>query len=556
VAAGVAASILTFGVVSSAGLIIEFADDLGGIEVTKVEPGEQQLTFEVGGRRHAFKLPPGTRDRVVEWAVRDRRGPLVFSIDGSLVPNTPGDYWPASVPFSLAQRLFAYDSYAHAIACGAVIRGRAGQHPLVLATGTEQHLPYRRYEALLDTANKSVEATWYRRLAGRFVAPPACVGELTLRVSRGAVEPVKVEVDSWLHQLTEQWYRGIDVPSESDSWASRLPYRDLKQDMERRWDTYRQAFLPLDELTTIAEAMALLRTVRVKAPSVFASLQQEIVSLPDSSRATTSALYRSLDTSHLALPREPWRRLSEMWVGADVETPAEANLALSLIRSDRRGDPSHEPWWSGIERVAQRDRLIRGKLSVARLLSDPKPLRARLGDLEALFKLLHDDLPDGFRLRAQALTLLEVKLARDIDEDDPDPSAALAGPSELLQRESKRLIEDFVERATRKCAASPAGDEVEVWESLTQDVYSVGLLDRAAGHRALYPQVIRTVACVHHRRAMVQQVGRELAIRHAHFRFLGYLRMQAADSATRAQINDYRRHIADAIGLGDAEVSP
>jgi hypothetical protein len=520
---------------ASAGLIFE----LDGIDAHHVDAAavrNDRVTVASRGRTYTIRVPDGAGASLLAWARDDTGGPLVFSMDGSLVSTDGNDYRPPSVPLELGLLLFSYDGYAHEVACGATHRDHLGAHPLVQAAG-EEMLPYRMHEVLLDPATRTAQAYSYRRLTERFVAPPQCVGELSLYAVAGTNgKLVSIQPRSWIHMVSWQWYRDIDVPSEADRWVARLPYQPLKQDMERRWTAYRAAFTPLDSLSSIVEAMAMLRAIKRDAPAAWAALEQAAAPRSEWIRRGNDEI-----EPH-PLNREPWQRLTHAWIGERVDTPAEANLALGLaITGDldlRKVD--------GLEGVAARDPFTEAKLELAFLLFGSS-VEHLAQHSHQLFQAL-SQMPHSFRLRAKALFALEAKAKRvELPADEGD---AL---EEVVAGEKDALVNDFVRRAESACASR--SNDLVTWESLSQDVYSVGLLNHLRRDDGrLPPRIAAAVACIHFRRGMAPQQGRELAYRHAHYRFLKYLAQQTDDRRTLSQILQYRRKLAGIMNLHDSDL--
>ena len=167
-----------------AGLVFELDGKIDVRRVSAAELGPDHLAVRSAGQLHTINLPDGVGGWLLAWAKDDTGGPLVFSIDGSLVPREGNEYAPPSVPLALQRLLFAYDAYAHEVACGATTPGQLAAHPLVQTAG-ESALPHRAHETLLDPATRSPQAYAYRKLAERFVDPPGCVGELSLYAQPG-----------------------------------------------------------------------------------------------------------------------------------------------------------------------------------------------------------------------------------------------------------------------------------------------------------------------------------------------------------------------------------
>ena len=360
----------------------------------------------------------------------------------------------------------------------------------------------------------------------------------------------RVQVRSWLHMITEQWYRAIDVPSHPDRWVARLPYRVLKEDIEGRWEAYREAFRPLDELTSTVEAVAVLHAVRSSGNgptwSAFAGSLRRGSSRLAPTRAGRLRPHPFEDN--------PWTVLSRAWVGDRVETPAEANLALALILAGEAGGARNR-WLEGVAEVARLDPRTQAKWRLYETLVDVlAPGRQSSGaKVKALFDLLRRDFPASFRLRAQALNLLEamtqVRERAGGERTDVEPPRWLRAAVARLRVESRSLLKDFQRRTGEPCSGR-AKLGTFAWEGLSQDVYSVGLLSRARGEEGvLDPELTAAVACIHRNRGLADQVGRELAHRHAHYRFLGYLRKKAGTGTAKDELVRFRKELAARVGV-------
>lgn len=512
-----------------AGLVFE----LDGIDARRIDSAEvraDRVTVTSRGHAYVIEVPGGAGPALLAWARSDRGGPLVFSMDGSMVPPENHDYRPPSVPAELARLLFQYDGYAHSIACGATPWREPETHPLVQSAGGEGRLPHRMHQALLDPAARTPQAYSYRRLTERYADPPECIGELSLYARPGTGgRIVSIQPRSWVHIRGWQWYREIDVPSEADAWVARLPYQPLKQDMEARWPAYRAALPPLGSLSSIVEAMAVLRAIKRDAPAVWRALEREELPRWLSVHAEIERpRYHRLDS-------EPWRRLARAWIGDRVDTPAQANLLLGLLIA---GDP--EVWsLEGLEAVAARDPRTEAKYQLAVLLGK-RDERGFVEQGRRFFERLAQE-PHSFRLRAQALFAIEARAAR----RESSESVELAA---FLESQRAALVNDFLTRARAACASSATA--LTTWEGLSQDVYSVGLLRHLRREGALSQPIVEAVACIHFNRGMAVQPARQLAYRHAHYRFLGYL-ARHADPQLRSRILEYRRKLASSMNLSD-----
>lgn len=526
--------ILAMPAAARAGLVFEFDPNLDVSAVRAVTRTGRGFVFQSSSGSHTVALDSAVQEAVLQWVRAYKGGPVVISIDGSLVPGG-AQYYPPSTPEPLGEYLLLLDSYAHQLACGSVPEGDAKQHPL-LARGAMADLPDRRHKLLLSKSNQAGEAVWYRRLAGRYIVPPGCVGELTLRVraDKGAW-PVRLEPSSWIHTITHQWYRDIDVPSPWDNWAARLPYKVLKQDLEQHWDSYRAALPRIDELSSIVESLAVLHALRERAPERW----QELLALASPQQSEPRRPSPKLMAAPLSSAE--WTALSRSWVADPIATTAQANLALSLILGDTSLDKQTKlKWVHEIQEVATRDPRLQAKFELLwTMLTPTTELAARPRQLGEFFTLLRGSFGGAFRLRAHALNRLERQHAQ-------DPVIAAN-----LKRQSDLLLADFMDMVKERCAAPASQSDVNDFEDLSQDVYSVGLLTRAHVQDGQHDELVRAVACIHERRGLAPQVGRELAYQHAHFRFLTYLQQHARSPVLKQEIQSSRDRMAAAIGLLD-----
>ena len=157
-----------------------------------------------------------------------------------------------------------------------------------------------------------------------------------------------------------------------------------------------------------------------------------------------------------------------------------------------------------------------------------------------------EHVPQSFRLRATALSLIEAaaaSLRQDENPMDGDVEEQEVALENELGAQETALADDFLHRAEAACRSrSP---DLITWENLSQDVYSVGLLERFLGDTGrLSPRLADAVACIHIHRGLVSQQGRQLAYRHGHYRFLKYLaeltKQENEAQAVREQIKQKR----------------
>lgn len=543
-----------------AGLVFEISNAISARSIRHVRTSPQGLVFDIGGQPRTIALTPALQRQVVAWAEQYKGGVMVVSIDGSLIPGR-GVYFPPSAPTALRPLLRSWDVFAHTVACGGIPEQEPRRHPLYAQDNNDQRFPAAQHRRLLETGNLNLAAYSYRRLAARYPKPPGCIGELTLYVTPGdGPWPIRLSVSSWIHPQTKLWYRDTDAPSPSDQVAARIPYRELKRDMEERWDVYRHAFAALDQLSATIEAMTLLQALRKQRPDLWTEFRQQMPDPPERPRPAPDPF--------MIMPEfvwEPWHRIALGWIGEHIDTGAKANLALGLLAVDVTDSLPWQRWIEEIEAVSQHDRRLRGKLELfATYVTPTAKVCQEPEQLESLLLLLREGSHDAFRLRARALSLLEDKL-QDCDKAarpgaaSGSPSAEEGGPQSLdaasirhsMDEASERLVHDFLAMARPRCIATPgAPDDLGPWEDLTQDVYSVGLLARAST-TAMFQDVLEAVACIHHRRALAPQTGRELGYRHAHLRLLMLLKDSARSTELRARIDRYVGEIATSLHLAE-----
>lgn len=482
-------------------------------------------------------LPAGVPALLDDWMRDYPGGPLVVSIDGALIPGAH-EYLPPSMPKQLGNLFFRYDTFAHSVACGAIPTD-AMTHPLIRA-GRRDELPDRRAEALLAADATEPAALRYQQLARRYVEIPGCVGDFTIGVTLDERMRPRAVVSPWLHTITALWYRFQDVPDEMDRWVGRLPYRPLMHDLIDRWPAYREAFPVFDEFSAVVEALALLRAARLHGRPV-ALVGRVTV---DGAPMRRSPLMLPPD-----MPQRQWRERSLAWIDERVDTLAEADLALQWLWTCKRGgslcerrvDPHERAWLEGVEHVAERDDGLQSRLELWKILDELT--KGKVPTPAQLSALLGSEAPsDRFRLYSYAVTLITV-VASELSLEER--------PSSLWDDIYRRLAD----RLRTACAEAAAGaGDIDTWEARVRDLYSTGLLRDALSHpdQATRSTVARHAACVHRGRAGARQIGWELGIRHAHYRFLGYLagtdRLMDED---REVIREHRGHVANQLGISD-----
>jgi hypothetical protein len=592
--------------VAEGGLVIEVDQSISGRAVSDlaIRRGHMVVKSGPGAARSEIALPAGALERIAVWAKRDVRGPMIISIDSVFLRDMGGDaatkaYHPPGMDPMLGDAFTWYDNYADLVARGALPKAPGVVHPLIQRAGDRSALPQGRYLALMDRSNRSNQAIWFRRLASRYTEPPAFVGQLTLRAHPATSAeglPVRLEIESHGWMTTRRWYRGIDVPSEEDRAAAALPYLAIREDIETHWDEYRQTFPTLNELSSTIEAYAILDAVYRDNPQVWDRFIDRMTQGVEEAEAPRLAFDSGSYIRELDFPpvpsRDDWVKLCIEHLGERIETTAEAELALALLAAPlvdnvRPGPGVRPPAWRSllrdreetwrreVARLAEKDRWLNVRFQLVEALrADPQ----EPGALEAAHRFFESakGLPDGFRLRVQGLHLLRrheeairgslVQLERYSDVALESPWASLKqwtrqGMTRTqealasLDKERNVILADFRREVADHLARVVEDDpDLFVWEQLSQNIYSVGLMGLAEeeyGRGDIPADLIRLVAEVHYHRARAAQPGMELANRHAHYRFLQYLldRCPKDEDNLRNTIRTYRVKLAEAMQI-------
>jgi hypothetical protein len=579
--AAAALMVLASAAFARAGLIIEIdpAIDAGRISDLAIHQGNLVVRYHDGDEPTEIRLPRGALERVAIWAAGPGRGPMVVSIDSVFVRQGAQVYFPPYIETDLGKAFVQFDAFAADLAVGALPPHPEDNHPLLKRTGSRDLLPSRQYALLMDRDDQSPRAIWYRQLAGQYTVPPgypqsgtilAVIGELTVRaVPAGKPLPVRLEVVSHRWIVPARWYRGSNVPSEWDRWAAALPFEPLRQDIELHWDEYRRAFTKLDELSGIVEAVAVLRAVNTQNSTLWSRFRDRLMQGMEELDPPPLEVVRADD--ELTFPENPpaskWIDLCSSWVFPEIETTAEANLALAFLFNGQVKNPAlRQKWHSRIEVLAEDDLVLRARLVLAdAMAADPKDETLR--SARRFFEMTRGH-PELFRLRCQGLHLLQNR-SRVITEDLDKLTESFTWPSlagwvaeataqngqlrMLLAEQRRALLADFQrEVSDRLSRAYATRSDAVVWEDLSQDVYSDDLLTLATeqGRGHVDPLTVRYVAEILYHRGKAPQAGMELAYRHANFRFLAYLMDLVPDQpALRQRIHGYRAELANLMGL-------
>lgn len=509
------------------GLVINISEDISPDQISKIEANNGDLVVTIRGKNHRISLPSNFLENIILWVGENGDGPFIFSIDGGLLQKTKY-YIPPSLPeaLDLGSVILNYDVYAHQIALGGV-PGDRKHHPLINRYG-ENYMPAQQYQHLLDPNNSNNDALWYRRLTTKFSYHPNAIGELILKAlpSENGL-PVRVSIISNRWFEAREWYRDVDVASPWDERAFNLPYEHLKNDLETRWDAYREAFKPLDELSSIVEVYSILTACMRKKPDLWNQFLE-----PFEERNATIVVNQYLNASdspelsinQFSSSSRSWWEWSISSLTDGIHTTAQADLFLSLVcNSSGRGcfelmedifSPEMSGWLESIEELAENSSRLHTKLLLVKALAAEED-----ADKEAYGRLFLEktgESMDWFRLRVSGWNLLTCGTGEFEETNE--------GWENHLIRERTVILNDFIEEV-HEHSTSGSDRSMLTWENLLQNIYSTDLLTLAGEEYGYYhdDKFIQAVACVHRHRGLAFQRGLEINYKHANFRFLTYL---------------------------------
>jgi hypothetical protein len=568
---------------ADAGLVIEVDPKIDGkrVESLAIDRGYLVVRYSGDGdtERRVLQLPPGALPWIAYWAAGKSDGPLVISVDSSF-ENFGQTYVPpylrefpkaGSLPNPLGQALIEYDVYAHSITHGGLpLNTRT--HPLIARLGNDSGMPHRQHDRLMDRDNLKEEAVTYRRLTERYTLPPGegAVGELVIRVkpTRDGY-PLRLEVEPLLTVLTHAWYRPIVVPSEWDRAVALLPYATLHRDMQEHWADYRKAFRPMEEVSSVAEAFAVLRAVNRQNPQVWAVFHDRLTQGLTDREFKQNGLPRFYASRGLELvpplwSLDRWNDAMVASVGDRIDTTAKADMALALLveRPFLVKAENQNRWQDQLKARAKEDARLEAKLALYEALR-ADPGTDDLVTSAARFFELTKARRELFRLRVQGLKRLDNYLDTidskigDLKQDYSWPSlqkwadaanARVIKFDDLIVDERKAVVSAFRSQVAAAVARSGAKPDLALWEELSQNVYSVDLHSLLGGN-SLDADTIRLLARIHYHRGMSPQVGKEFDYMHANFRYLGYLAARAPNQQLAKEVRLYQAELARCMNL-------
>lgn len=524
-----------------AGLILEVDPTIDVSNVKKVVLlGDDLVVYYGSSQQRVLELPKGALNNIVVWAKQDCNGPFVFSVDGALVPGAP-NYGSPCVPQNMHSIMFSFDVFAHNLSRGHY--SVRAEHPLIRLTGSDSKMPGHQFARLMDLSNTSVEAIWYRRLAEKYYYKTDGIGEFTIKAQASKNGfPIQLSVRShrWLRPTV--WTRSVSVPNQWEHWAMDLPFRYLKEDIEGRWNTYRGNFKMMDELSTVVEAYAILKNLISQRPTLWNDF---IVNLSDG--LTNSIRLPSVRSSNYDYLRSDfwssspsWRELSLQSIGRKIDNITQAHLALAILwrKSNYGSDMLLDNWIPQLELFAEKNIAIKGKLLLLEIILAEDDSIAE-GLVGTFFKFCQEN-PSLFRIRVMGYKYLkESRYSYDFSQERKSILNDWITLVDDLSLENDKMKRDFL-----------------YWEELSQNVYSVGLLDLVTEEYGyLYPLRFATkLATVHYMRGKAFQKGEELAYRHAHFRYLKYLAENSEwEYEFSEKIQQYRGELAQQLGMNNVE---
>lgn len=554
-----------------AGLILEIDPniDLSRIESLEVHDGD--LVIKTRHNRNVIALPENALPLIAQWATQYAGGPLVYSVELEGVSSLSNIYYSPSSPPGLVDAMFAYDGYHSRFACG-LLPEPEERHPLIAQYGDQRAFPPARHAHLLDPENDSPQAIWYRRLARGYAYEPTCyAGQLTISVRHSNTDlPVDLDVRSHRYLVVESWHRRIEILPEADRTAAEMPYELLKRHIETRWEDYRAAFPPFEEVSSIAEALAILYHAYTGHTDLWEGFVETLFARhsyysPKTVEAARRPMLWIEPTAEFGATVDSsvaWVEIGRQALHEGLHSAAQAELAMAWYVEGRIDD--NEPIIRQIEAwVAEHD-AQRATWYLAQLVVMPDLDDEFLDLVDGFFELTRDSA--FFRDRLDGLRHFEALLSPAwpvLGEFDEGTSGSIPRAKEvsvevrLRQRIAEHktlLLSEFQQRVGELCRATEdtgVEPDLTLWENLTRDVYMTQMMDLASSEGELDAEIARLVACVHHRRALAPHVGRDVFYRHAHFRFLGYLAERRPDDHELHEIvHRYRADIAERLGMG------
>jgi len=509
-----------------AGLVIEIDPNISAIKIDQISIDEYgNLFVEYTGGNQLIELREGVLHSILLWVNQNANGPFVFSYDSAIVPGA-GKYASASLPKGLSEAMFSYDVFAHSLARGAT--SEEG-HPLISLNGNSNQMPDKQYQELMNLSNNESNALRYRNAMFRHLERPGCVGEFTIRaLPSNNGFPVKIEVESFRTLRSVKWYRPTDVFTPQDREIFSLPYLPLKKDIENRWNEYRALFPPLDELSNIVEAYAILNVVQRTDIKKWQKFIKQNIKENDKDKAIPYVEFS--DTPGLSTYDQSWD-IDYSWL-----TRCEQII-----------------WDSQLDEIAIYNNEISAKLQLLKLnnelYNDEGTELKKLVD--TFFKLTKKS-KELFQIRLRGIRYLKEQFTyQDIDS---------VWFEDRYNQELKLFLNDFIELVNKECEkdASAESSEIDInkWENLSQYIYSTGLLEMVDDHYGyrLASDFSAAVACIHFNRGRVFQKGRKIAYRHAHFRFLKYLLENSWEEELLTElIQGYRIQLARIMGITEWE---
>jgi len=305
--------------------------------------------------------------------------------------------------FALA--LLHYDAYADGVVCGVVPADAQGAHPLAM----DRH-PGR---VIANILNDPKQGAAFRQIFRSFSMPPTCVAQLFLSYEGSVDETPRVVIRARRWFMGYRWDQEVVVLNESEQPIVDWLYVQLGNDIENRWGEYQRVFRPLGELSSIIEALAILRTLRDANPHLYLQLKRKIANRHGPS--WNGPMVNSAQQKSAIMANDDWRKRLLAQVGMYVQTESDANIVLSLEMYrweyenvvHQADDKIDYPitWEAGLDRFARKG----GNLTATKILF-VRALWAKPSESLRLFvdffNAVRSQVPGSFGLWLQSLNWL------------------------------------------------------------------------------------------------------------------------------------------------------
>lgn len=519
------------------GIFVSESLDVSSINNIVAKDGDLQLISNEGS--HYINLPWKALPHIVDWVECGSEGPAIISIDGAILVGGQ-EYYPPCVPTQLGKALLAFDSYANQLGTG-WLPYNIYDHPLCRVD--KNKLPNSIFQSLMNASNTQSEAVFYRHLTERNIGPPIPVGALLIKAEPGRGKlPLELEIQSLRSYHIQQWRMSQDFTSTTTHFAMDLPFRSLRKSLETNWNRYRISFKPMDQLSSIVEAYAILKTWRKQAPQKWETFKTQFQSRSSAySREVAISSYPPLFPA--PLESQIWTQSSFAAIGKHLETTLEAQNALDFIFFSPSSNRRLARWEQEIVKLEKTKPVLTAQKMLLFALETEENSDTAMIKARAFFSFSRTN-PNWFQLRCQGLRLLQTKDTAQVFR-------------EFYATMATELFDDFFQRVPSSLPDSLTRECIEYYDYLSLLMNTSGLIPLIMDHQKseLMPlEMARKIADIHYVCAKGQIKDSQGLVKHLHFRFLKYLRDQTTpDQAFHDDIFKYRTDIAQSIGLSNWE---